>query len=112
MVVCWCNHSPPFVRVLFGVFEVSTLRLGLFSAGRFSTVRLSFRLVFLEFLAVRAVYNRLFGAFPVRLRFWLVHRELVEKRWFCGEVASFCGGFLLFESTFLKFFGVHEVLTD
>ena len=82
MVVCWCNHSLPFVRVLFGVFEVSTVRLGLLSVGRFSTVRLSFRSVFLEFLAVRTVYNRLFGAFPVHLGFWLVHQELVEKRWF------------------------------
>jgi len=37
----------------------------------------------LELLAVRAVFNRLFSAFSVRLRFWL------GKRWFCGEVASF-----------------------
>jgi len=41
----------------------------------------------LEFLVVRAVFNRLFGAFSVRLRFWLVHRELR------GEVAGFCEGF-------------------
>jgi len=34
---------------------------------------------FLEFLAVRAVFNRLFGAFSVRLRFWLVNRELAGE---------------------------------
>ena len=56
----------PFVWVLIG-------------SVRFSTDRSSFRSVFLEFLAVRAVFNRLFGAFPVRLRFWLVNRELVGE---------------------------------
>ena len=56
----------PFVWVLIG-------------SVRFPTVRSSFRSVFLEFLAVRAVFNRLFGAFPVRLRFRLVHRELAGE---------------------------------
>ena len=40
----------PFVWVLIG-------------SVRFSTVRSSFRSVFLEFLAIRAVFNRLFGVF-------------------------------------------------
>jgi len=40
----------PFVWVLIG-------------SVRFSTVRSSFRSVFLEFLAVRAVFNRLFSVF-------------------------------------------------
>ena len=79
---------------------------------RSSIVRSSFQSVFLEFLAVRAVFNRLFGAFPVRLHFWLVNRELTGEAVVLWSSREFLRRFLLFEFTFLKFFGVYEVLTD
>ena len=69
------SNFPPFVHALFGEFEFSTVHSKFHSVNsrflpfvwvligsvRFSTVRSSFRSVFLEFLAVRAVFNRLFG---------------------------------------------------
>ena len=87
------SSFPPFGHALFGEFEFSTVRSKfrsvnsrflpfvwvLIGSVRFSTVRSSFRSVFLEFLAVRAVFNRLFGAFPVRLHFWLVHQGLAGE---------------------------------
>ena len=64
---------------LFGGFEVPTVRLGL---DRWSEVfHRSFELSigFLGVSCCRAVYNRLVGAFPVRLRLWLVNQELVGE---------------------------------
>ena len=83
VVVCWCNHFPPFVRVLFGEFEFSVVRLGSNRKCEVFHRSFEFSIGFLEFLAVCAVFDRLFGAFFRSIAF------LVSELGACWRSGSF-----------------------
>ena len=64
MVVCWCNHFPPFIQALFGKFVFSTVRSKFCYEIEVFPRLFEFLFGEVKFFAVRSDFR------PVNQRFW------------------------------------------